>query len=288
MKNGIYEDLSIEAYHENKTHFSATQLKKAKRSLKEFKYDLDDETEQERKSHFDFGNAFEMALCNGIDKILDYVVVLDIEDRPELDKGITSKLNQAWKKEILNGPKLVVAKDGKESLETLKLMVESCLENPTIVSFLQNTYYQKSCFWTDKETGLNLKTRPDITQVERSIVVDIKTTLDGSPQKFSRDASNLDYFVQAVSQIDGVINSGLMPSVDNYFYLVVEKVAPYNATIYEIDVEDLIWLNDSYEYLKDKVAKAMKSGEFKGYDYNSDNKYGIMRMDIPLYYKNTF
>lgn len=291
MKNGIYTDLSIDDYHENKTHVSTSTLKKAKRSLKEFKWQRDGKLEQDRKSHFDFGNAFELALCEGIETLYKSCVFFSTEDRPEKEMTMASNKNKAWKAKIFSTDKLIINKRGPESLETIKEMLKSCKEDKTITNIIfdpEETIFQSSVFWTDKKTKLKLKTRPDLMQPRRSIVTDVKTTLDGSPTKFARDASNYDYYLQAVQQIDGIISAGIMPKIKNYFYLVVEKVAPYNATLYEIEDEDLVWLNDSYENLKKKVKTAMDKNEYKGYNHDSENKYGIMPIDIPLYYKNTY
>ncbi len=38
IKNGIHHNVSIEDYHENDTHYSASQIKLAKRSLAEFHF----------------------------------------------------------------------------------------------------------------------------------------------------------------------------------------------------------------------------------------------------------
>lgn len=291
IKNGVYTDISIEDYHENKSHISTSSLKRAKKSLKEFEWYRSGKMEDGKKLHFDFGNAFELALCEGVDAMLKEVYIFDIENRPEKDKGITSKINQSWKKEIFASNKLVINGTGAESLETIYAMLDSCNDDPTIKNIIfdkEALEFQASIFWKDPNTGLNLKTRPDLVQPTRSIIVDVKTTIDGSPSKFGRDSANYDYPIQAIQQIDGAIESGLMESVENYFYLVVEKVAPYNATLYELETTDIEWLRDSYEGLKNKVAGALESGDFKGYNYASENKYGIIPLEIPIYYKNNY
>ena len=141
MKNGIYKGLSIDEYHENDTHISSTQIKRAKRSLSE--YWFYEWNKQERKSHFDFGNAFECALIEP-EKFNDEVHIFDVEDRPEKEKGITSNKNQEWKKAILNGDKYAINKEGKESFETIALMLESCKKDATIQTLLENTEYQNA------------------------------------------------------------------------------------------------------------------------------------------------
>ena len=246
MKNGIYTDLSIDDYHSNDTHISATQIKRAKKSLSEYWYY--EWHPQEKKSHFDFGNAFEMALIEP-KLFAENVIIFDAEKRPEKKKGITSEKNQSWKKEILNGDK-------------------------------------SSIFWTDEETGLNLKTRPDISKKKKNVIVDIKTAIDGSPEGFSRALSNNDYPLQACIQIDGCQSSGLIPVVDTYFWLVVEKVPPYNATLYEFDAEDIAYCMDGYQYYLSRIKKANEEQKYIGYTDRADNKHGILKANIPLWYRS--
>src|SRR5688572_21573066 len=64
MKDGIYTTISIEEYHANRTHLSSTQIRTAKRSLKEFDWTRRGLIKREDKSCFDFGNAFELALMD--------------------------------------------------------------------------------------------------------------------------------------------------------------------------------------------------------------------------------
>jgi hypothetical protein len=57
MNDGLYTDLTIEDYHSNLTHLSATKIKLAKSSLKELDWTLRGKIPQEKKTHFDFGNS---------------------------------------------------------------------------------------------------------------------------------------------------------------------------------------------------------------------------------------
>jgi len=165
-------------------------------------------------------------------------------------------------------------------------MLESCYADAVIQKLIKNIEYQYSIYWTDKETGLNLKTRPDICKSKKNIIVDVKTTLKGSPDKFSKDLSNYDYPLQACMQIDGVLQSGFMPQVDNYFWLVIEKEPPYSATLYEFDKEDIRWCMDEYNYVKGLAARAISENKFPSYSQKADNKYGILTANIPLWYRS--
>jgi len=290
MKDGVFKDISIEDYHADHIYFSSSGLKLAKKSLKLFKMFLDGKIdasgsmEQEKKSHFDFGNAFEIALLDR-SNFGKFITVYDPQERPDKKLSITSKKNQAWKSEIFGSGKYVINKEGKESLSVIMEMISSCYADAVINKLIQNIEYQYSIFWTD-ERGLKLKTRPDICKSKKNVIIDVKTTNDGSPEQFSRDMAKYDYPFQAVMQIDGCIKSGFMQHVDVYYWLVVEKQPPFSATLYEFDIDDMKWVSDEYDYVLGCVREALDNNHFPSYSYRADNKYGILRANIPLWYKN--
>ena len=294
IENGVHRDISIEDYHENLSHVSATGLKIAKRSLKEFYWFRTSKIKHEEKQHFSTGNAFELALFDKVG-FNDKVAIMQTEqwkaealmDKPTLKAPAMSAYYKQCAENFAfaHKNKYLIPDVGEDSFETVESMLESCYKDEMIQRLISNTEYQISLFWDDPKTGLKLKTRPDICQVKRNVVVNLKTCLDGSPAAFSKDLAKYDYPLQAAIEIMGCIESGLMPQVDNYFWLVVEKRAPFNATIYEFDPSDIAAGMDELQYLFTKVKKAMDENLYPGYSDRSDNKYGILTAQIPLWYK---
>lgn len=293
MKDGIYRELSIKDYHDNKTHVSSTGLRHARKSLKEFWYYQQGHLRIEG-SHLDFGNAFELALIDQKQFEKEVAIAQDsfwvaqaMEEKPDLARPRNSKSYQeAYKKfHSENEGRYIIQDKGDQSFETMEKMLASCQADSVIQKLLENTEYQVSVLWTDEETGLKCKTRPDVCKLHKNVIVDVKTTNDGSPEEFSRSLAKYDYPFQACMQIDGCISSGLMPTVDKYFWLVVEKNIPYSATIYEFSEEDIRYCMDEYRYVKSIVKQAMKQKKYPGYSQRSDNKFGILTAQIPLWYK---
>lgn len=294
MKNGIYTDLSIQDYHANKTHISATQIKLAKRSLKEFHWWRDGKIIQEEKTHFSFGNAFELALLDKEEFAKSVAIAADAEWIAEAmnEKDYSVARNSKKYKELaadfyeINKGMYIIGDHGKESWEAIEHMLESCYQDKVIKALIQNTEYQISVFWTDEESGLQMKTRPDICKrrTDTYSIVNVKTTEDGSQDGFSRDMVKYEYPLQATIEIQGCLQSDLMPRVDNYFWLVVEKVPPYNATIYRFRDEDQKEMYDRLSYEKNKIKRAIDQNLFPGYTQAADNEFGILDAIIPPYY----
>jgi len=111
MKPGIYTDLSIEDYHQKVKAISASALKKIKKSELDYWHHYNNTEEQERKSHFDYGNAFELAImdaANGTNEFDQKVAVMPtndwtakaMADNPNLKSPSASKI---YKRLKLNG-----------------------------------------------------------------------------------------------------------------------------------------------------------------------------------------
>lgn len=294
IKDGIHTDISIREYHENTTHISATQIKYAKTSLKHFQWYIGGRMPKPEGSHFGFGNAFELALLDQKSFLTEVAVMPDedwcakaLEVKPELKNVRNSKEYQEALKEfnLKNKSKYIINDVGKESYDVIEEMLTSCYQDKVIQGLIKNTEYQLSLFWTDEETGLKLKTRPDICKRNKNVIVNVKTIEDGSPEAFSRDMVKYDYPLQACIEIKGCLATGLMDTVDSYFWLVCEKSAPYNATIYEFDESDQKACADSTNYHLHKLARAQEAGQYPGYSNEADNQYGILKAEIPKYYR---
>ncbi len=299
IANGIHTDISITDYHANRSHISATSIKEAKVSLKQFDWFRRGLMPKSDGLHFGMGNAFELALLDksNFDKNVAIIqdsawVAMANEERAKDGKAPYASPRQSAKYqaekskfEAANQGKYFINDKGKESYEAIEHMLESCYKDETIRKLIEGTEYQLSLFWTDSETGLNLKTRPDICKRKKNVIVNLKTIPDGSPKNFSKELAKYDYPLQACVEIRGSLASGLMDSVDNYFWLVVEKEPPFNATLYEFDKADISVCMMQYDWLVHRISKAMKENDFPGYSSEADNKHGILQAMIPAYYK---
>lgn len=288
MKPGIYKDISIEDYHSDKDWYSSTGLKKAKKSLKLFKMYIDGYFDDTFKNHFDFGNAFELALLdeeqfNNKVSVEDEIFIQILTSKPDVKSPRSTTQYKEWVDQQRNSDKYIVTED---SFSIINEMLKSCYQDSVIQKLIKNIEYNYSLFWVDPATGLTLKTRPDICKSKKNIIVNLKTAIDGSPEKFFSDCAKYDYPFQACMEIDGVIKSGMMPQVDNYFWLVCEKEAPFSATLYEFTKEDQMWVFDEYRYILGIVAQAKREQIWPSYSQRSDNKYGIIDVKLPLWYRN--
>lgn len=277
----IRKDVSIEDYHADKEYISASSIKEAKKSMRCFHHYRNNP--QERKDHFDIGNAFELALLdhfNGTEDFVHKVAVFDESKKPQPDKDYRTKENSEWKTNFFetNKKKYIISTQDNENI---KAMIANCELDSTVCALLKNTDYQTSLYWTDEKTGVKIKTRPDVMKVNRPVIVDVKTTKDASPKMFAKDCANYDYPTQAIIQIRGAIETGLFTQVDKYYWIVVENNAPFDVVIYEFNKEYWEMCDMSLDYTLNKI----KNNEIKGYSERADNKYGIITLELPKYYE---
>ncbi len=278
INSEIRNNVPIDQYHAKDGFISSSALKQARKSLRYFKAYMDGKIETEKKQAFEFGNAFELALCSPIE-YTEKVIVFNENDRPEKDKGITSKANQEWKHGILNGDKYVITQADNEAILA---MIASGEKNNFIQKLLAGSSYQISFFWQCAETGLKMKARPDLLRHDKKTIIDIKTAHTAEPGLFANDAAKYGYPLQAMMQIEGAGACGI--EIEHYFWLVYEKSEPFDVVLYEFSPEDRQQQEGPYYNLKKRVADAIEYDNWPGYSASALNDYGILPLEIPKWF----
>lgn len=291
---GIYQ-ISIDDYHADKSWISSTGVKHARGSMAEYRLFLDGYWDNDVKTHFDYGNAMELFLIDkeGFNKSVAVApthkwVEEALAENPKLVSPRASKTYKALSERFSeeNKDKYIIVEEGeKESFQALQVQAARCFADEYIAQMLTDIDYQSSCYWIDPETGLKMKSRPDIAKKKGNVLCNIKTLTDASPQGFQRKAVELDWPIQACIEIEGAIRTGLMPTVDHYFWLALEKDAPFNVQLYEFNQSDLEVIRDEYRYLLRRIKECTETGVWPGYGDQADNKYGILQLNLPPWYR---
>lgn len=92
---------------------------------------------------------------------------------------------------------------------------------------------EASAFWTDPETGLECRCRPDIYCPAFEIMADLKTTSDASAFTWAKRAADMGYHAQEAWYTDGWQEAG-GGGVDGFVFIVVESDYPHLAAAYEL------------------------------------------------------
>lgn len=161
--------------------------------------------------------------------------------------------------------------DGKQLLKSdefdlINILSESINSNEDAKGLLANTQHEKTLYWTDEETGVLCKARPDFMFLSDDIsyVGDIKTTNNASPRNFQRDMFDYGYHIQAamiaegLKQIKGIV-------VEDFYYAVVEKSEPYLTAIYKINAEALAHGHEEFKKGLKTLKECQETGVWPGY-----------------------
>lgn len=91
---------------------------------------------------------------------------------------------------------------------------------------------EASGYWTDPETGMTCRCRPDLYREDLGIILDVKSAASAHPDAFARSVINYGYHAQEAFYSDGW--NALGKPVNGFVFLTFEKKTPYASAIYEL------------------------------------------------------
>jgi len=259
MKSGVY-DISNEEYHSGEG-FSRSKLVAFNRSPLHFWHEaLNPEKEQEeapliikQTNAKEYGNAL-------------HTYVLEPPKFCE-EYYITPKINRATKKgkeefkehqEKARGKLLIC----EEAFKSIAHVMNGLSRHKQALTLLADAQIEKSIYWTDPDTGIQCKVRPDVWH--SNMIVDLKTTVDASQKSFQRSIFQFAYHIQA-----GMIQEALRVSqgihMENFVYLAVEKQAPYASAIYMLSPEIVSQGVAEFKNILIGIKECMDSGHWPSY-----------------------
>ncbi|KKN03263.1 hypothetical protein LCGC14_1109290 [marine sediment metagenome] len=222
-----------------------SRLKVAGVSMKHYKHALDNERAD--KPHFKFGRAVHCAVLEPLAFTSRYVL---------WDGG--RRAGKTWTAfvEATPGHDILTATEWNDCMA----MVEAVRSHPLAASILSKGEPEVTLTWQDKETGLCLKCRCDWARP--GIVVDLKTATEGDFRDFSRAVAKYGYASQAAFYSDGY--AAVHGKTPHFVFIVVEKSAPFDCVVYELDDEAIASGRRSYRGLLEQVAACERFGRWPG------------------------
>lgn len=123
---------------------------------------------------------------------------------------------------------------------------------------------EESIFWTDKETGLPLKCRPDKRVIfpDDTVVADLKTSNDPTQSAFQWRMYDLGYHRQAAHYIDGLATIGIEGPA--WVFIVVRNAPPYECRVYELDQEAINFGREINREALIDLAKRLETNNWRG------------------------
>ncbi len=240
----------------------STQLKTILKSLGLFKH------EQENKrvptKAMIFGTAFHLAVLEPKRFKAEVVVMPKFSGA-----GMYAKKDE-WLTE--NHGKLTISAD---EMADILLMLKSFSAHSVASSLLVGGVPELAYLWTDPDTGIECKAKPDYRR-SGGVIVDIKTTNDASLEEFSRSVLNYGYHVSAAHYLNGV-SRVLGQTFEKFILIACEKEAPYGIQCFEVDFGTL---EKGQELCKRALIRLKAAREVNYYPMYSDE---IVPISIPAY-----
>ncbi|UNY40260.1 exonuclease [Paracoccus phage vB_PmaP_KLEP18-1] len=91
---------------------------------------------------------------------------------------------------------------------------------------------EASGYWTDPQTGMLCRCRPDLWRRDLRLQIDLKTTVSARQEDFARSVVNYGYHAQEAFYTDGWSQTG--NQVDAFLFVAVEKKDPFCFSLYEL------------------------------------------------------
>jgi len=157
----------------------------------------------------------------------------------------------AWLESV--GDRTVVPKDVWEQAQRMADNVKAIAGN-----LFQNGQAEESFFVKDDLYGITRKCRPDYYREDIGVVIDLKTTKDGSAYGFGKSIYDYRYHRQAAWYLSTLQMAG--KKVDKFLFVTVETSKPYMVAVWEIDLPSIEAGRANYEKLLMQWQQYQNSG----------------------------
>lgn len=254
--NGIVQ-LSDDLYHKG-PGFSRSNLTDL---LKSYDYMLFKKAEKKEKTpSLIFGDAVHVSFLTPDIFKRDFLVM------PKFGlKKIEKEAKAVW---LENHKDFTCLKE--DVMDEVKMMAKKLHEHPTVTEVMKTATTEQAIYWTKDE--ILYKCKIDITVIAsdtKAIPIDLKTTIDASPQEFRKSIRNYNYDVQAAHYLEGVRT--IWPETDIFAYICIEKTPPFGIGLYNLNDASIEAGEQVRQALIKKLKLSLEHNEKRGYSINFED-----------------
>jgi PDDEXK-like domain of unknown function (DUF3799) len=229
MENKIVKNMNINDYHAHEG-LSNTRMKHLLPPSCPYRYWAEyldpNKPKEEKPSYFAIGQAVHTLVLEPEKFYQDNFVMPKYDRRTNAGKAGYEESTR-----LAAGKNLIDEKQYEQAIS----MSQSVLNRiPWLKKVLadKDTAIEESLFWTDEETGILLKSRPDI--YTQDFYIDLKTTSNIDPKAYTNSVITYGYHRQAALAREALFQ--LHKIKYSYFmHIVVEETYPYLTNCYVMD-----------------------------------------------------
>jgi len=105
-------------------------------------------------------------------------------------------------------------------------MRDAVLRHPVASELLEGAKTEVAALWTDEDSGISCKAKIDALPGDDGYLVDLKSTIDASPEHMAKAISNFGYYRQAGHYLSP------FETRDQFYMICCEKKPPYAVAVY--------------------------------------------------------
>ena len=273
---------TTEEYYSQKA-ISASGLKRLKVSPAHFMY-ADEMKESEAVR---FGRAYHAYILTPKEFEREYYVLNEADIYAKMiDKGYKSpRATKEYKEWVASETVAACARTviDTETHQKLMDMARALMSYPYARRLLQNGIAEVGYSgMIDTIAGeINVKMKPDYINVDKAVVVDLKTAVDSSLAGFAKAAANYGYHIQAAFYKD------LLTAKDakdyTFFFVAQETERPYAVNVFEASDQFVAQGRYEYELLLQLYKYCIDNNKWPSYEVFNQNKFGVSQLDLPAY-----
>jgi hypothetical protein len=259
MKPGIHS-ITIDQYHGGPGVSRSGIMQFMKSPLHYWHEYLNPEKEPREKPQIittanalEFGNAFHSYVLESSEFDKRYMVFDKQDGRTSAGKAANAQAA------FLQGDRELI--DSKAFTQITK-MARSINSQPTAKGMIDGARYEQSLFWSDPDTGILCKVRPDIWH--NNFIVDLKTARSAAPGDFQRDLFGFGYHLQAAMISEAIWHlQGV--NMMQFTYVVVEKDAPYATAVYKLEENAINHGREQFKKILFELKDCIVSDTWRSY-----------------------
>jgi hypothetical protein len=149
-----------------------------------------------------------------------------------------------------------------DELKGVRAIAAAVLSHRIAERILRGGRREEIVTWTDPETGLACKGRPDYLRPD--FLIDLKSTRDPVPYKFVKSAISYGYVAQVAFYHDGTEHARLRKGGDPPYIIAAQKAEPYDVAVFQLDDEALDVGRAIYRRLLRRLVECTESNYWPG------------------------
>jgi len=118
-------------------------------------------------------------------------------------------------------------------IATAEDMAESVRSHPLVRPYLDGGLFEHAVYWTDPDTQLPCKARPDWIIPGTRTLIDLKTTVSAEARRFGSLSARFGYHLQMAVYVNA-ITYGLGWAPNKVKIIAVEKDAPHEVSVFTV------------------------------------------------------